>query len=78
MTVTSRYTGHGANTGGLQGHSIGTDYPYMIIGIADRLDAPTEWQIMDCRTGNRSNRFPTYRRAVIELATLRTRNLMHS
>ncbi len=78
MSNSVRYTGHGANTGGLQAHSVGTDYPYMIVGIADRLEAPTEWQVMDCRTSNRSNRFPTYQRAVIEMTSLRTRNLMHS
>jgi hypothetical protein len=33
---------------------------------------------MDCRTSNRSERFPTYQRAVIEMTSLRTRNLMHS
>jgi hypothetical protein len=78
MTTTVRYTGHGINTGGLQGHSVGADYPYMIIGIADRIEQPTEWQVMDCRTSNRSERFPTYQRAVIEMTSLRTRNLMHS
>lgn len=72
------YTGHGANTGGLQGHSVGADYPYMIIGVQDRLDAPTEWQVMDSRTSNRSQRYPTYKRAEIEMTSLRIRNLMHS
>lgn len=78
MTTTVRYTGHGINTGGLQGHSVGADYPYMIIGVQDRAEAPTEWQVMDSRTSNRSPRYPTYKRAVIEMASLRIRNLMHS
>lgn len=78
MAQAVRYTGHGANTGGLQAHSIGTDYPYMIVGTQTGAHAPTEWQVMDCRTSNRSRRFPTYQRAVIEQASLRTRNLMHS
>ncbi len=78
MSNQVRYTGHGINTGGLQGHSVGADYPYMIIGVQDRLEAPTEWQVMDSRTSNRSARFPTYQRAVIEMTSLRTRNLMHS
>lgn len=73
-----RYTGHGANTGGLQGHSVGSDYPYMIIGVQDRLEAPTEWQVMDSRTGNKTPRFPTYQRAQIELTSLKIRNCMHS
>jgi len=78
MSDQVRYTGHGANTGGLQGHSVGADYPYMIIGVQDRLDAPTEWQVMDSRTSNRSDRFPSYQRAVIEMTKLRLRDLMHS
>lgn len=73
-----RYTGHGANTGGLQGHSVGEDYPYMIIGVQGRAEAPTEWQVMDSRTSARSARYPTYQRAVIEMTSLRIRNLMHS
>jgi hypothetical protein len=71
------YTGHGAKTGGLQGHSVGDEYPYIIIGVADRWEAPTEYQVMDSRTGNRSVRYPTYMRAYIELTSLRTRNMMH-
>lgn len=48
-----RYTGHGINTSGLQGHSVGDDYPYMIIGVGSL----TEWQVIDCRTSNRSDRY---------------------
>jgi hypothetical protein len=76
--MSAQYTGHGANTGGLQGHSIGSEYPYMIVGVADSLDAPTEWQVMDSRTGNRGMRRRTYREAVIDLASIKLRNLMHS
>lgn len=72
------YTGHGAATGGLQGHSVGSEYPYMIMGVADRITQPTEWVVLDTRTSNRSRRFPTYQRAVIELNSLRVRNCMHS
>lgn len=78
MGTQVQYTGHGDNTGGLQRHSIGTEYPYLIMGVQDRLEAPTEWVIMDTRTSNRSQRFPTYQRAVIELSSLRVRNLLHS
>jgi len=72
------YSGHGARTGGLQAHSIGDEYPYIIMGVADRLEAPTEYQVMDSRTGNRSKRHPTYMAAYIECMSLRVRNLMHS
>ncbi len=78
MSTAVRYTGHGINTGGLQAHSVGTDYPYMIVGTQTGVHAPTEWQVMDCRTSNRSNRYPTYQRAVIELNALRTRNMVNS
>lgn len=71
------YTGHGAKTGGLQGHSVGEEYPYIVMGVADRWEAPTEYVVMDSRTGNRSARFPTYMRAYIELTSLRVRNCMH-
>lgn len=74
----AQYTGHGAATGGLQGHSVGSDYPYMIVGVQDRLEAPTEWRVMDTRTSKMSDKFPTQQRAVIEMASLRVRNCMHS
>ncbi len=72
------YTGHGAKTGGLQGHSVGDEYPYIVIGVADRWEAPTEYLVMDSRTGNRSQRYPTYMGAYIELTSLKIRNMMHS
>ena len=71
------YTGH-AGDGGLQGHSVGSDYPYMVVGVQDRLSAPTEWRVSDTRTGDMSAKFPTYQRAVIEMVSLRGRNMMHS
>ena len=78
MSKQVRYTGHGANTGGLQCHSVGPDYPYMIVGVQERLTAPTRWRVMDTRTSKMSNSFSTMARAVIEMAALRTRNMMHS
>lgn len=72
------YTGHGAATGGLQGHSVGSDYPYMIVGVQDRAEAPTEWRVMDTRTSKMSDKFPTQQRAIIEMSSLRIRNCMHS
>lgn len=73
-----QYTGHGANTGGLQMHSVGDEYPYIIHGVADSWEQPTQYQVMDSRTGNRSQRFPTYMAAYIHCISLKTRNLMHS
>jgi hypothetical protein len=72
------YTGHGAATGGLQGHSVGSDYPYMIVGVQDRAEAPTRYRVMDTRTSKMSDAFPNQLRAIIEMTTLRCRNLMHS
>ena len=71
------YTGHGAKTGGLQGHSVGSDYPYMIVGVQDRYEAPTRYRVMDTRTSKMSDSFPTQQRAIIEMASLRVRNMMH-
>lgn len=76
-TAAVRYTGHGAKTGGLQGHSVGADYPYMIVGVQDRYEAPTRYRVMDTRTSKMSESFPTQQRAIIEMASLRTRNMMH-
>jgi hypothetical protein len=73
-----RYTGHGVNTGGLQGHSVGSDYPYMIVGVQDRYEAPTRYRVMDTRNSRMSDAFPTQQRAIIEMASLRVRNCMHS
>ncbi len=73
-----QYLGHGANTGGLQAHSVGSDYPYMIVGVQDRLEAPTRYRVMDTRTSKMSDSFPTQQRAIIEMNQLRIRNMMHS
>lgn len=77
-TAAMGYTGHGARTGGLQAHSMGDEYPYIIHGITTGPHAPTEYQVMDSRTGNTSQRFPTYLSAHIHYTSLRVRNLMHS
>ncbi len=57
------YTGHGARTGGLQGHSVGPLMPYMIqaVGRPDGLSR----QVLDSRTGNLSRLCRTYREAEI-------------
>lgn len=73
-----QYLGHGARSGGLQAHSMGDEYPYIIHGITTGPHAPTEYQVMDSRTGNTSQRFPTYMSAYIHYTSLRVRNLMHS
>ena len=78
MATQVQYTGHGANTGGLQAHSVGPDYPYMVVGVQDRYEAPTEWCVMDTRTSRLSQRFPTQQRALIEMSCLRARNMMNS
>ncbi|QYD70123.1 hypothetical protein KZJ38_07385 [Paraburkholderia edwinii] len=44
--VRPEYTGHGLNTGGLQAHSIGEEYPLITYMRGDF------WRILDSRTGN--------------------------
>lgn len=66
------YTGHGANTGGLQGHSVGEMYPYTVAMIGDR------WHAMDLRTGNVGPAQHTYQLAQMNVYSLRLRNMMHS
>lgn len=41
-----QYMGHGMNTGGLQQHSIGPEYPYITHMVGSK------WRILDSRTGN--------------------------
>lgn len=41
------YTGHGANTGGLQLHSMGDDYPFMVIGTQHRYPAAPQFSQCD-------------------------------
>lgn len=50
MTQQVQYTGHGANTGGLQAHSIGDNYPFLIFGRQfDR--SRLLWGVLDTRDG---------------------------
>lgn len=46
-----QYLGHGTNTGGLQAHSIGGEYPYIIEGFQRSLDGPLLWRVLDSRNG---------------------------
>ena len=50
----------------------------MIVGVQDRAEAPTRYRVMDTRTSKMSDSFPTQLRAIIEMTSLRARNLMHS
>jgi hypothetical protein len=69
------YTGHGAKTGGLQQHSIGDMFPYVVI----REGARAQWHVaMDMRTGNTGHRRRSYLEAQQDIASLKIRNLMHS
>ena len=87
MSNAVEYTGHGENTGGLQGHSVGDDYPYCVLvtqnygdkSLADRggVEVPNDYWVMDTRTGNRVGPYPTAQRAFIEIASLKVRNMMH-
>jgi hypothetical protein len=48
------YSGHGENTGGLQEHSIGGTYPYVVVGTQSSLDGPLGWYVRDSRNDRRS------------------------
>ena len=73
MQTATHYTGHGAKTGGLQGHSVGSNYPYMTAGTGDG-----RWVVMDGRTSNESRTVRTYNEAQQLITGLRLRNMMHS
>ena len=80
------YMGH-VEGGGLQRHSVGDIYPYIIEGsqnygdksLADRggVEVPMEWKVLDSRTGVKSKSFPTCLGAHIHAAGLLLRNMMH-
>lgn len=51
------YTGHGINTGGLQEHSIGDDYPFTVIGTQLDCNSPTVYYVANLNTGWKDSRF---------------------
>lgn len=70
------YLGH-ANSGGLQKHSIGDEYPYTIVGTQHNAWAPTKWYVMDTRTGKCGELRRSYKEAAADLWSLKIRNMMH-
>lgn len=69
-------SGH-APSSGLRNHSVGADYPYVMVASQRHGYAPLSWSILDARTGNRSQEFHTSQAARIHLTSLRLRNVMH-
>ena len=64
MPREAKYEGHLANSGGLQGHSVGDSYPFAVVGVvwadlderaalADQSssDRATRYVVLDCSTG---------------------------
>lgn len=72
-----RYMGHGANTGGLQAHSVGPEYPYTVIGVQRGPDGPLRWAVMDTRNGQIGVDKATHKECEIEIYSLKVRNMMH-
>ena len=72
-----RYMGHGANTGGLQAHSVGWEYPYTVIGVQRGPEGALRWAVMDTRNGQIGTDKATQRECSIEIASLKIRNMMH-
>lgn len=68
--------GHRASQPGLRGHSVGQLFPFTVIarGCGDAL----MWHAMDMRTGNEGRACRTYNEAVIDITSIKLRNLMHS
>jgi hypothetical protein len=53
-----RYIGHASNSGGLQGHSIGADYPFVVVGtvvehmgVGEKPGEHTRYFILDASNG---------------------------
>lgn len=72
-----KYTGHGVNTGGLQAHSIGWEYPYTVIGVQRGPEGALRWAVMDTRNGQIGVDKATHKQCEIEIASLKLRNMMH-
>jgi alkylhydroperoxidase family enzyme len=53
------YTGHGANTGGLQQHSCGDMMP--LTTLATQTEDGLRWSVIDLRTGKTYGRYVTYK-----------------
>lgn len=75
MSTIAGYTGHGAKTGGLQGHSVGEWFPLTIIGKSIR--GALYWCVFDTRTGNEGTRRRSYQEAQLDLVGIRIRNLIN-
>jgi hypothetical protein len=73
-TGANAYKGHGANTGGLQRHSVGDLYPYTVIRKGARAE---QFLAFDMRTSNEGAPRRTYIEAAQDIASLRLRNMMH-
>lgn len=76
MSLAYETKGHRASQPGLRGHSVGQLFPFTVIarGHGDVL----LWHAMDMRTGNEGRPCRTYNEAVIDIASIKLRNLMHS
>lgn len=58
----AQYTGHHGKSG-LQGHSIGDEYPFVIYKVGHS-DGPDKWAVLDGSTGHyHPERFDTYPQA---------------
>lgn len=75
--ATVQYLGHGKNTGGLQAHSVGWEYPYTVIGVQRGPEGALRWAVMDTRNGQIGADKATQRECTIEIASLKIRNMMH-
>lgn len=69
-------SGH-AGKGGLQKHSVGDEYPYMIVATQAHADAPNQWYVMDTRTGKTGYKRNSYAEAKADLTALKIRNMLH-
>ena len=65
-----------AGNGGLRGHSIGDQYPYLVMGRGSK--GGNTYYPMDCRTGNKGRPRRTYKAAEIEIYALKIRNRQRS
>ncbi len=60
---------------GLQNWSVGDTYPYTVEGVGN--GAVTEWRVFNTVTNQRGKMHRTQQEAVMDMHSIRLRNMMH-
>lgn len=70
--------GHSAAHPGLRGHSCGEHYPLHVQAVGSGPTQYLQWQVVNLRTGRTGHPRRSYQEALIDLVSIRIRDLQHS